>query len=81
MNIKTHTITLQVDALNNTTNDNFPENVHAAEIVESAFGDAASYLYRAQMNHLNTGGKETDDYYKYLDGKIKVYESIRKTIK
>lgn len=81
MAIKKYTITLEVDALSNTTNDNFPENVYAAEIVESAFGDAVSHMYREQMNYLKNGGKETDDYFKYIEGKIKAYDAIRHTIK
>jgi len=80
MAIKKYTITLEVDALIN-TNDNFPENAYAAEIVESAFGDAVSHMYRQQMNYLKNGGKETDDYFKYIEGKIKAYDAIRSTIK
>jgi hypothetical protein len=79
--MKLHTVTLQVNAVSNTTNANFPENVYAAEIIESVFRDAVNLLYREQMNYLNTGGKKTDAYFKYIDGKIKSYEAIRNTIK
>jgi chemotaxis methyl-accepting protein methylase len=81
MDIKKYTITLEVDALSNTTNDNFPENVYAVDIVESAFTKATHHVYRTQMDYLKNGGKETDEYYKYLDGIIKAYEEIRSTIK
>ena len=80
MAIKKYIITLEVEAVSNTTNDNFPESVYAVEIVESAFQDAVSHLYHEQMNYLKNGGSEEDQFYKYLEGKIKAYEAIRKTI-
>jgi len=81
MTIKKYTITLEVEAVSNTTNDNFPEKAYAIDIVGQIFQDAVSRLYREKMNHIQTGGKKDDDFYKYLEGKIKAYEAIRKTIK
>jgi hypothetical protein len=73
--IKEFTVTLKVKALVN-NNPNFPENAHAIEIVEEMIKDAKCQCIRL------TGRAEPDNMVlvNYLEGKIKAYEAIERSL-
>jgi ABC-type polysaccharide/polyol phosphate transport system ATPase subunit len=73
MQIKEHNVTITINAAVNTTNTNFPENVYAIEIVEGMIADAIAQCLEQIMD--NPELKE------HFNAKIKVYESIRNTLR
>lgn len=74
MNTKNFEVKMTVKALVN-NNKNFPPNAHAIEIVAMMCTDALSHCFRLQ-------GKTKDEtLIKFLEGKIKAYESILESLK
>lgn len=74
MEIKEHNVTITINAAVN-TNANFPENVYAIEIVEGMIADAITQCVRLEARTDNSELK------KHLNAKIKIYESIRNTLR
>jgi hypothetical protein len=75
MQIKEHNVTIKINAAINTTNVNFPENVYAIEIVEGMIDDAITKCVCLEARTDNS------EFKKHLNAKIKIYESIRNTLR
>jgi len=77
MDTKEFVIPITVKAQVN-TNSNFPENVHAIEILEMLFTDARNQCIRL------SGRAEVDgntDLVKYLEAKILTYDTIEQSLR
>lgn len=72
--VKTFKFQIEVKAIIN-TNSNFHESAHAHCIINDLFQDATNNCLRMQRKAPNN--KELQH---YLEGKIKAYEAIQKTI-
>ena len=73
MKTKEHIVMLTVNALSNTLNKNFPENVYAIEIVDGMIADAIAQCLEQRMDN--------PELKKHLNAKIEAYENIRNTLR